>query len=79
MPWLPFRNPHAPAPGRATLQDVFGAVRVALNHAGGIVNTLSAIALTQARQDARLESIAHDIAGLRSMMGPAPEEADAGG
>ena len=65
MPWFDLgKGRHRPEEG-ASLHDLWTSLRILREHAGGIFNTVSTIALQVSRQDARLETLGADLAMLR--------------
>lgn len=67
MGWFELKAPgdlDKPEQG-ATLQHVWSAVRQMQQHIGGIPAQLATIALAQSRLDARVESLANDLAAIR--------------
>jgi hypothetical protein len=64
MPWFNRPEQHTPAPGKATLWQVWESLRVLRTHHAGVTNTLSTIVLVVTRLDTRVEGLAARVEGL---------------
>lgn len=67
MPWFDLAH-RRKRPEDVALADVWSSLRTLREHAAGIFNIVSTIAVTVARHDARLESLGADLADLRRSM-----------